>query len=289
MAYQPRIRSPRRSGQGYRTLRHEKAKAKRQKHRSIRNSTLQENHVATAEEVVDGTLKRLVNLGSQIFASSPYSEHFNRWIRNLKDVLSEFESNPTISSDDQFIKERSEILSNVELNLEERRRKEASLEESIQNLSDNKILLEQIEKEYVTTGREIQRRKNNEIKRLYGIIDNLRGELDTIVKMKTGIFRGMSKKIKAQKETEASQRLNTAQKELELTLLNFTAERERLRDEHEKRKQPIVENIRHQQKHIENLEVDASLEDRKTACDALVNAINALFQRKTQKLHLTPQ
>jgi len=246
---------------------------------------LEETHVATMEEVVDRTLKRLRNLGSQTFASSPYSEHFSRWLMNLTDVLSEFESSPTISADDQFIKERSQILSNVELELEERRREEASLMDSIKSLSDSKILLQRIEEEYATQAREIEARKNSEIKRLYTNIDSLRGELDAIAQMKTGLFRGISKKNKAQKETETTQRLNTARAELELAMLGFTAEREKLREELERKKQPIIEQIRDNQKEIESLETDGSLEDRRVACEALVNAVNALLQRKTSQLH----
>jgi len=285
MGYRSRTGSPRASGRGYGTSRHEKAKARRRKHRTVSGSILEETHVATMEEVVDRTLKRLRNLGNQTFASSPYSEHFSRWLMNLTDVLSEFESSPTISADDQFIKERSQILSNVELELEERRRKEASLMDSIKSLSDSKILLQRIEEEYATQAREIEARKNSEIKRLYTNIDSLRGELDAIAQMKTGLFRGISKKNKAQKETETTQRLNTARAELELAMLDFTAEREKLREELERKKQPIIEQVRDHQKEIESLETDGSLEDRRVACEALVNAVNALLQRKTSQLH----
>ena len=285
MGYRSRTGSPRASGRGYGTSRHEKAKARRRKHRTVGGSILEETHVATMEEVVDRTLKRLRNLGNQTFASSPYSEHFRRWLMNLTDVLSEFESSPTISADDQFIKERSQILSNVELELEERRREEASLMDSIKSLSDSKILLQRIEEEYATRAREIEGRKNSEIKRLYTNIDSLRGELDAIAQMKTGLFRGISKKNKAQKETETTQRLNTARAELELAMLDFTAEREKLREELERKKQPIIEQVRDHQKEIESLETDGSLEDRRVACEALVNAVNALLQRKTSQLH----
>jgi DNA repair exonuclease SbcCD ATPase subunit len=245
---------------------------------------LEENHVTTAEEVVDRTLKRLRTLGSQKFASSPYSEHFSRWQTDLTYVLSEFESSPTISTDDQFVKERSQILSVVEFELEERRRKEASLEESIKSLSDSKILLERIEEEHATRAREIEGRKNSEIKRLNNKIDALRGELDEVAMMKAGLFRAISKKAKAQKETETTQRLNTAQRELALAVQNFTAEQERLRDEYEKKKQPVIEQIRDHQKEIEHIETDGSLENRRVACEALVNAVNALLQRKISAL-----
>jgi hypothetical protein len=246
---------------------------------------LEENHVAAAEEVVEKTLKRLRTLGSQRFASSPYSEHFGRWLLNLMDVLSEFESSPTITADDQFVKERSQILSNVELELEERRRKEVFLEESIRSLSDSKILLERIEEESATRAREIEGRKNSEIKRLNGEIDSLRGELDDIARMKAGIFRAISKKARAQKKAEVTQRLNATQSELELTMQNFTTEQERLRDEYKRKKQPVIAQIRDHQKEIEHIEADGSLENRRVACETLVNAVNALLQRKTFQLH----
>src|SRR4030042_6262157 len=123
MGYQPRRKGPRASGRGE-TPRREKAKARRREHRSTHRSMLEESHVATAEEVMDKTLKRLFTLGNQKFASSPYSEHFSRWQTDVAYVLSEFESNPTISTDEQFVKERSQILASVKLTLEERHREE---------------------------------------------------------------------------------------------------------------------------------------------------------------------
>jgi DNA repair exonuclease SbcCD ATPase subunit len=245
----------------------------------------EEKHVATMKEVSDKTLKRLRNLGSQKFGSSPYSEHFDRWLLNLTDVLSEFESNPNISADDQFVKERSQILSIVKIELEERRRQEASLEEDAKSLSNNKNLLERIKEEYATRSREIKGQKNSEIKRLYNNIHSLREELDYTVRMKTGIFRGISKKAREQKEIETTQELNAVQRELELAMLDFTEVKEKLRDEYEKKRQPLIEQIRDYQKKIETLETDGSLEDRWFACEALIDAVNALLQRKTLQPH----
>jgi DNA repair exonuclease SbcCD ATPase subunit len=245
----------------------------------------EEKHVATMKEVSDKTLKRLRNLGSQKFGSSPYSEHFDRWLLNLTDVLSEFESNPNISADDQFVKERSQILSIVKIELEERRRQEASLEEDAKSLSNNKNLLERIKEEYATRSREIKGQKNSEIKRLYNNIHSLREELDYTVRMKTGIFRGISKKAREQKEIETAQELNAVQRELELAMLDFTEVKEKLRDEYEKKRQPLIEQIRDYQKKIETLETDGSLEDRWFACEALIDAVNALLQRKTLQPH----
>ena len=67
-----------------------------------------------------------------------------------------------------------------------------------------------------------------------------------------GGFRGISKRDREQKETEAIQELNNRQRELELAMLDFTEVQERLRDEYERKRQPVIEQIRNRQKKMEN-------------------------------------
>jgi len=98
--------------------------------------------------------------------------------------------------------------------------------------------------------------------------------------MKTGIFRVVSKKARAQKEAEATQRLDSAQRDLRLAVQRFTVEQEWLRDEYERRKQLIIEQMRDLRKGIGNQEFDRSLEDRRAPCESLADAVNALLQRK---------
>lgn len=278
MGYQRRVRSPQSSGRGYGIQRREKAKAKSkgQNHRSSKIS--EENQVQKSEEVMDNILNRLHTLGNQRFALFPFNEYFNLWLRNLRDTLLDFESGSTINVDDQYTKERSQILSNIELELKEIRHREALSEEYLRSLSNSKIFLERIEEEFIMRRREREERKESEIKRLSSNIDDLKEELDRIARMKTGILK-ISKKAKGQKEEEVTQRLNSAQRELTLAMEHFTAEQERLRDEYEKKMQPVIEQIQEQRKGIENQENDSSLKARWAACEALVNAINALHQR----------
>jgi hypothetical protein len=257
-----------------------KARAAARKHRSSRSYLSEEKYVPTSEEVVDRTLNSLRILGNQRFALPPFYEHFSRWLSNLGNVLSEFESSSAISGDDQFVKERSQVLLNIGLQLEERRRKEVSREEAMKNLSDNEILLEQIEKEYLTKTKEIEERKDPRVNRLSRNVDSLKEELERIARMKTGVFRALSKKTKAQKEAEAAQRLNVAQSDLRLAVQHFTSEQKQLRDEYEGRKQGVIEQMRDLQRGIENQESDLSLKDRQAACESLANAVNALLQRK---------
>ncbi len=262
--------------------RREKARAssKGRKRGSLSSYELDEDHVQTLEEIVDRTVKRLNNLGSQVFAISPFSEHFDRWLADLSMVLSEFESSGIISVDDEFMKERSHVLSNVGLEFEKRRSEEASADETFKSLSANRILLEGIEKDHVAKMKDAERKNDVKIKRLSSNVDGLRQELDSIARMKTGIFRGVSKKTKARKEAEATEKLNLALNEVASAEQKFAAEQERLRDEYEKRKQPVVEQIRVMEKEVENQDIDGSLEARKAACETLINAVNGFVERK---------
>lgn len=282
MGYQQQTRSRRSSGRGYGGPRREKAKAKNkgQKHRSSGSCILEENRTPTSEEVAGRTLNRLHNLGNQRFALSPFDEYFDSWLMDLRRVLSEFESSPPVRVDDLFVNERSRILSNIELELQQIRRERFSREETIEILSKNRLLLERVEEEYATKTREIDWQKNSEIKRLSSKIEDLREEQNRLSRTKTGIFRAMSKKAKEQKEAEVTQMLNSTQRELGLAAQHFAAEQEKLRDEYKRRKQPIIDQIRDQQKEVEKQEIDWSLEARRATCEALANEVNTLIQRK---------
>jgi hypothetical protein len=256
--------------------------------RRVGKTKQEQKHTATAKEVSEGTLKRLHALGNQKFGFSPFSEHFDRWLTNVKAVLSEFESNPNIRVDEQFLRERAQVLSIIERQLENRRLSEVSLGEEERNLSESKNILERIKTEYLTMAKEIQRQRNREIKRLCSSIDCLRKDQDEIVRMKTGFFQGVSKKGREQKETEITQRLIDEQRALELATLNFKAARGKLRDEYERKSTPVLNQMKGFQKKLDEGETDGSLEDRWFACEALIDAVNNFLLRKSALAGSTP-
>ena len=272
MGYRPQTKSAR-SGRGHQRSQREKKRAKDKKHRYRGKYALEEKQAPSREEVAETTLNRLQSLGKQVFAVSPFSAYYGDWLVNLKDALAAFEANPSVSVDEQFTKERTQILADVERELGEKRLKEASVEETVKSLFDSKILLERIEQEHTTGTQESEARKNSETTRLQSEIAECRKELNDLAQVKAGLFRAMSKKAKAQKEAEITQRLNTAQNRL------AAAEQENLRKDCEKRKQLATEQIEKLQKNVESTEVDASLEIRRAACEALANAVNAFLQR----------
>ena len=221
MSYRPQTKASRNFGRGHQKSLHEKTKAKKEKHQSRNKIVQEENKTATLEEVAERTITSLKRLGSQVFAVSPFSTYFDDWLLNLREVISEFESNRAVSVDEQFTKERLEIFSKGELELGERRREETNLEKEIKRRSEANHLLLQLDEEYAANTREIGPKRNSEIQRLTRNVRDLEEELGRIGRMKTSIFGSFSKKAKAQKEADISQKLNLAKNELAATVENF--------------------------------------------------------------------
>jgi hypothetical protein len=280
MGFKSQTGSRRSAGRRFQKSQHEKAKTKAQKHRAGGNYAQEEIPGPPLGEVVEKTLNKLRNLGSQKFAVSPFSQYFDDWLLNVREVLSEFESSPALEVDEEFVKERSQIFLDIEREFAETRLKETALEETAKNLPDANHLIVQIDAEYAAKSRENGLNRNSEVQRLTRNVHDLEEELDRVSRMKTSLFGSFSKKAKARKEAEVTQKLNSAKSDLELVVQNFTVEQEKLHDEYEKRKQAAIEQVQRIEKEIETLETDGSLEARRVACDALVNGVNALLQRK---------
>jgi hypothetical protein len=271
--------SRRSAARKYQKSPHEKAKIKTQKHRADGKYLQEESSLPSAQEVVEKTLGSLSKLGSQTFALSPFSQYFDDWLVNLREVLFEFESNPAINVDDEYVKARSQILTDAEGELATTRLKESALESTAKALSEKNHHLVELDAEYASKTRENGLKRNNDVQRLTRNVHNLEEELAHIGQLKTSLF-GLTKKSKAKKESEATQKLQSAKNELELAVQNFTVEQEKLHDEYEKTKQAVIEQVQSLEKEIESLETDASLAIRQAASKALVNTVNTLFHRK---------
>ena len=284
MGFQSRARTPRDLG---RRPGRSKSKSKPGKHGTGGAYRLEEEHTVTAAEIVDRTLNSLSRLGNQRFAVAPFHEHYDRWLLSVRNVISEFEASSAVTVDDHFKDECSRVLSDIELTLKDRRAKEASNDEAARivnrNLLDAKSLLAQTEREYAVKMNEIAAKREHAIKPVATNLGRLRQELSRISRMRAGFLRGISKKVKVQKTTEATQKLDTTKRELATIEQSFATEQKKRQVEHERRRRQILEQIANYQKEIANLEsgpkVDDALDVRHATCDALVNAVNSLLQR----------
>jgi len=231
-------------------------------------------------EVAEPTLKTLSNLGTQVFALFPFSQYFDEWLMNVRRTVSEFESNPAVAVDEQFVKERSQIFVDVERELADKRLKETSMQESANVLSDTNHYLAQLDADYASQTRVLSQKRNAEIERLTKNVHDLEEEQIFAEKMKTSFFSPMSKRIKAQKIAEITQKLSKTKAELDETIQNFKVEQEILHDTYMNKKMATAGKVQKLEQEIANIETDTSKDARKNACDALVNSINTLIQRK---------
>lgn len=284
MGFQPRTRTARDFG---RRPGRSKSQTKPGKRQTGSGYRLEEEHVATPTEVVDKTLNSLSRLGSQRFAVAPFHEHYDRWLLSVRNVLSEFEANPAVTVDDRFKEESSRVLSDIELTLKDSRAKETSNDEAVRRanrrLLDAKGLLAHAEREYAGKMSEIAGEREHAIKPVVTNLGKVREELNRIVRVRAGFLRGVSKKAKVQKTTEATQKLDSTKKELAKMEQSFASEQQRLRNEYQRTRRQILEQITDYQREIENLEAGIQTDDalgaRHAACNALISAVNSLLQR----------
>jgi hypothetical protein len=281
MGYRGQSGSRRGAGEKFQKSSHEKAKSKAKKNKSGNfKYAPEEVLVQSEEEVMEKTLGSLNRFGSQKFALSPFSQYFDDWLLNMRQVVSEFEASPAITVDEAFVKERTQMLADVEGELAKRKLKETELETSAKALAENNHLLVEIDANYAAQTKELAQKRNSSIELLTKNVHALEEEFSLTEQIKTSFLNPFAKKTKTQKKTEITQKLDTAKKELELAMQGFGIEQEKFHDEYAKKKQAVLEKVQSLEKEIVNIETDSSLETRQTATNALGNAVKALIQRK---------
>ncbi|MCL5877592.1 MAG: hypothetical protein M1540_07260 [Candidatus Bathyarchaeota archaeon] len=159
MSYKPQAS---RKGSGRLSKSAHDKKAKEKKKRADAKYLREETPEVSAKEVTEKALSGLNRLGNQVFALSPFSQYFDDWLLNLRQVVSEFESNPAIKVDDQFQKEHTQIFLDVQAALAENRLAESNLTKEAKALSDNNHLIVEADKEYAQKTRELSNRRNSE-------------------------------------------------------------------------------------------------------------------------------
>jgi DNA repair exonuclease SbcCD ATPase subunit len=281
MSYGSQRSSRRSTGRGRGTMHHEKGKRKGQKHKHGKKYLLEESEAPTFEEAVEKTLGRLSSLGGQTFAFSPFSPYYDDWLLSLKSVLSEFESNPAVNVDETFVKERSQAIADLELKFAERRQEEAVLEKATQRLAEQNNLLVQTDTEYAYASQKLSSERKSEIKSLTRRVHDCEEELEEASQVKASVFSPFARRAKSQKTAELTRKLDTAKSELESAVKAFEVEQDKLRDEYEEKKQAVIEQVRGLEKKAGALETDGSVEDRRFACEELVNSVKTLLHRMT--------
>ena len=282
MTFKPQT-NPRRTGKRKvsKTERSKKTKQKKQHHDA--KYLQEETPQFTVQDTAQRTINSLTRLGDQVFALSPFSQYFDDWLLNLRQVTSEFETNKTIAVDDQFVKERTQIFLDVEGALAQNRLAEANLSEEAKALAENNHKIVKADKEYAEESRENSNKRNSQVQQLSNKIRQLEDELTAQQQAKLGFFKFKEKRLLKEKISQLTYDLTAAKNELEVTLQSFTAEQDKLHDAYVKYKQELNQTSDKLHKELEKLETDTSKEGRKAACNSLADSISSLLKRMPSK------
>ncbi len=239
----------------------------------------EETPQATSQEVTERTLGGINRLGSQVFALSPFSQYYDDWLVNLRQVVSEFESNPAIKVDEQFKKERTQIFQDIEATLAQNRLAEANITEEAKALHEINHKITDADRDYAEQTRELSNKRNSEVQQLTNKIRQLEETLAAQKEVKLGFFKFSEKRRLAEMLAQLNKDTSAAKNELEIAIENFSAEQDKMHDNYEKRKQDLNAESDRLHKELEKLETDTSIEARQSTCNSLVAAVNALIAR----------
>lgn len=234
---------------------------------------------ATLKDVAEKTLTIIERLGSQTFALSPFSQYYDDWLVNLRQVVSEFEASPNVKADDAFTKESEQAFLDVQAALAERRVQESSLTESEKTLHNVNHELGDADADYAEKTRGLSNKRNADVQRLTTRVKALEEDVANQEKLKFGFFQFGAKKDAAKKLQQSQQELTAAKTQMEVTLQNFTLEQDKLHDSYVAKKQELSVKSDGLRKELEKLETDTSIEVRKEVCQRLSKAVNELVQR----------
>jgi chromosome segregation ATPase len=254
-------------------------KAKTKKLRAGPKYLREETAEPTLQEVVGKTLVSIERLGNQIFALSPFSQYYNDWLVNLQQVISEFEAFSDGISDELFTKEYKQAFLDIQTSLTERCMQETVLSDAEKSLYAANHDLRIVEVDYAEKNQALNSKRNNDIHRLINQVKALEEELSSQEKLKFGFFQFDAKKTAAKKFEQTQHKLAEVKGQLEEAQRDFKVEQDNLHETYVAKKQELSAKLDTLRKEIEQLEVDPSVEDRRSVCTRLSKLINEWSER----------
>jgi hypothetical protein len=257
---------------------HEK-KSKAKKPKNGAKYLQEETAELTLKEVTEKTVASIERLGNQTFALSPFSQYYDDWLVNLRQVVANFEANPNVKADETFTKEREQAFTDIEAALAERRVQENTISEGQKSLHEVNHQIGDADADYAEKTRGLSNKRNADVQQLTNKIRALEEDVASQQDVKFGFFAFGAKK-QAQQKLEATQKeLNAARTQMDVTLGNFSMEQDKLHDAYVAHKQELATKADALRKDLEQLETDTSVQVRKEVCTRLSAAVNGLIQR----------
>jgi chromosome segregation ATPase len=282
MGYQPHTR-----GRGQRFGRPVRRKTSSRERREQQGTSTfyQEREQTDPSELSLKVTNVLKHLGEQRFALPPYSEHFQRWLKDVQGILTELETELPRAADEQYRSTTQKILTEVDEGLRKRVELEKTSAESSSNLqkqlATTEIELTRLDNEYNKQSREIKRRHEKASQELRHEIDELGRQRLRLLHKKSGLLDRIFKRSETGIEEKTSSlqsrksalgdRNNLLKSELEKIRVDREINRKRLLKAQKELRTKFTEQR-------ENIHDDA-LEIRKRTCEELQRAVSEAVNR----------
>ncbi|MCL1970516.1 MAG: hypothetical protein FWF66_03550 [Candidatus Bathyarchaeota archaeon] len=246
-------------------------------------TTVQSDSSNDAVVIVERALVSIERLGGQTFALSPFSQYYDDWLGNLRQIVTEFETGANVKVDKGFTEKCEQILLDMQTVLSNLRIQESALAENEKTLLEVNQELKDLDANYSKKKHELNNNHNTDTEQLTTQIKKLENDIEVQGKAKVSFFQFSAKKAAAKKLEQTKQNLEKAKNQLETAQQNLPLEQAKIQEDYTVKKQELTDKADTLRKEAEKLEIDMSREARKETCTRLKDIINEQIKDQAAK------
>lgn len=245
----------------------------------------QEREQVNPSELSLKVTNALKHLGEQRFALPPYSEHFQRWLKDVHGILTEFETKLSDAVDEQYRNTTQKALTEVDVDLKNRIELEKTSAEASssmqQQLTATEIELTRVDNEYNKQSRDFRRRHERAFQELQHEIDELGRQRLRFLRRKSSLLDRIFRRSETKLEEKTSS-LQSKKNALENRKVLLRNELEKSRADHEIKRKRLVEEQKELRAKLATERAnthDDAVEMRKRTCEELQRAVSEAVDR----------
>jgi hypothetical protein len=232
----------------------------------------------------------LQHLGNQRFALPPFSEHFQRWLKDVENLMEEFQIRLPQAADRQFHDSVEKSLANIKDTLTKSIEMESSVSTALSDIHKQLTATEQeaskLDHDYKMRSGEMRRKYEKSANRLRSDIEALDRKRLKLLRKKTSFLQKILGKTDAQLE-EHQGALQSKKGTLEDEKESFKLELEKYRRDYEASRKQFAEQgeiLRAKLAEARGGSQDDALEDRKSTCEELRTTVTQAVERYAQRM-----
>lgn len=275
MSFEPRMRGKRFQRPASRRM--------KQTREARNDSTRQEQQQVDPIDIAANILNAIDHLGSQRFALPPFSEHFQRWLKDLQSLLVEFESRVPEAASDVFRNEVKRKYEAIQEYLSRRAELETKRSDEFatfqQQLAKLDVALSRLESDYRNRTQELRRHYAKSDQKLQLEIDALDRQRLENLRRKTSIFQRILRKSQPIQGRDDTLEMKKGKLRESKQTLAKTLQKQRNDYENGRQKLHDEINLLKQQNQTSKDTGDDDLEARRQACDQIHAVIEEAMQR----------